>query len=217
MWHGLLALLLAASQRGFKDGYHNSTNATNGAAFAAELARCPTSVHMHHLGVCRCECVFVDVGLTRWLHTPLLASPGLNLNQDDCRHPSPRQACVPGLRWHLRQKPETRARLTKALSRQRQSQRVLLYGFEANSHFTPQLEVLERRQRRNGYRVKLFTSTAIATHDGAIRLAVDQSVGHLGSGIEACHAEHASLPATPAASSAAAMVRAVDAAASLQA
>ena len=78
--------------------------------------------------------------------------------------------------------------------------------------FTPQLEILERRQRRNGYRVKLFTSTAIATHDGAMRLAVDQSVGHLGSGIEACHAEHASLPATPAASSAAAMVRAVDAA-----
>ena len=157
------------------------------------------------LRMCVCGC-----WPQRWLHTPRLASPGLDLNQDDCRHPSPRQARS----WPALAPPaETGdAGTAKALSRQRQSQRVLLYGFEANAHFTPQLEVLERRQRRNGYRVKLFTSTAIATRDGAMRLAIDQSVGHLGSGIEACHAEHASLPATPAASSAAAMVRAVDAA-----
>mmetsp|Transcript_7481 Transcript_7481/g.17731 ORF Transcript_7481/g.17731 Transcript_7481/m.17731 type:complete len:254 (-) Transcript_7481:233-994(-) len=164
---------------------------------------------MHHLGVCRCECVFVDVGLndgSTLLAWPRLASTSTKMTTGTLR----RDRRVPGLRWHLRQKPETRARLKRCLANAKAN--ACYYGFEANAHFTPQLEILERRQCRNGYRVKLFTSTAIATHDGAMRLAVDQSVGHLGSGIEACHAEHASLPATPAASSAAAMVRAVDAA-----
>ena len=117
---------------------------------------------------------------------------------------------IPGLRWHLQQKPETRARLGRCVANATAT--ACYYGFEANAHFTSKLEALQRRRRSQGYKVTLFTSTAFATRNGALRFAVDKSAFHLGSGIEGCHTVPTSLSATPAAASAPAVVRAVDAA-----
>ena len=147
------------------------------------LTRCPTSVHMRHLGVCSCDCVFVDVGLndgSTLFAWPQTASHLTKMTAGTQR----RDRRVPGLRWHLRKQPETRARLRRCVANATAT--ACYYGFEANARFAPQLEELQQRRRSQGYRVKLFTSTAFATAEGTLRLSVDQSAGHLGSGIEGC-------------------------------
>ena len=67
---------------------------------------------MRHLGVCHCECVFVDVGLndgSTLLHWPRNAARSTAMSAGTIR----RDRRIPGLRWHLREQPLLRARMKR--------------------------------------------------------------------------------------------------------
>ena len=180
------------------------------AAFGIQdlLDRCPASPHVRHLGVCHCECVFVDVGLndgSTLLHWPRNAARSTAMSAGTIR----RDRRIPGLRWHLREQPLLRARMKRCLANSTANS--CFYGFEANGAFTARLLALQRRLRVAGQRVALFTETALATFDGQLRFVRDETKLHLGSSIEACGSA-VTAPAPGKARSSVAVVQAVDAA-----
>ena len=109
-----------------------------------EHTSCATSLHANHLGVCRCDCVVVDIGL----------NDGASLQQ------WPRDALAQAKKDGISHRPVWQ-RLQQCLS---PSAATCYYGFEANPDLSAQLEALGVRLRADGVRVKLFTETAFSTH-----------------------------------------------------
>ena len=106
------------------------------------LSSCPHSLHAQYLGVCQCDCTFVDVGL----------------NDGDSL-----------LSWYktVRFKHTDAASGVKSCARGAGT--ACYYGFEANPVFNGTLLALESRLLNANVRVKVFVSTAFSTHaDGAL-------------------------------------------------
>ena len=103
-----------------------------------------------HLGVGRCPCVLIDVGLNN----------GSSLLE------WARLAAV-----HRELPAGSQARLAQCAL----SVDTCYYGFEANPIFDERLRTLERRLQDEGVRVKLFTSTAFNTHGRQAEFLVERS------------------------------------------
>jgi hypothetical protein len=150
-------------------------------SFAGAQQGCGASPHVQHFGICRCKCVFIDVGandgstLMQW---PRSASDSTRMSAGTTR----RDKKTPGLRWHLRAFPELRERLHTCLGNASSS---CFYGFEGNADFTPRLTKLQANLRRRGVHATYFTETLFAKADGEQRFHIDRGSLHLGSSIEA--------------------------------
>ena len=140
-------------------------------ALAEPAGRCnhssAPSLHGQHLGVCRCACTFVDIGLNDgrtllhwWRHPSLAASlPAAQLQR--------LQACA-------------------ALPHKSHC----YYGIEANARWSERLLEQQRRLRARGLRVKLFTDTALSTKEGVHEFFVERSGPGLDASLEATREEH---------------------------
>ena len=123
---------------------------------------CAASLHATHLGLCRCACVLVDVGLndgSSLLEWPHRAASMLG------RSPFPQ-------RQQLRP-------LVKACAR---SNTTCYYGFEANPGFDEKLQLLESQHRQHGLPIRIFTSTAFSNHSGGADFLVEPP-GHKTGGV----------------------------------
>lgn len=145
----------------------------------ATLHNCAASPHMQYFGICKCDCVFIDVGandgstLTLW---PQTASMLTRMSSGTIR----RDKKIPGLRWHLNEFPELRGRLRNCLGNVSSS---CYYGFEGNFQFTAKLRKVQGDLRRRGYHAQFFTETLFAKTNGTERFHIDNTHYHLGSSI----------------------------------
>ena len=106
------------------------------------------SLHARHLGVCRCDCALVDVGL----------------NNGDSLQQWPSTALA-----RLQGRGVARG-LLRCLDATAKSRTVCWYGLEANPAFDSSLNMLQGSLRAQGVRVKLFSSTALSIDGGGANL-----------------------------------------------
>ena len=115
---------------------------------------CPDSIHAAHFGVCRCDCVLVDVGLNdgqslfAW-STHLLARFVKNNRSWQTPLRNRLQSCV------------------------QQNMTTCYYGFEANPAYDATLLSLESQLRAQGRRARLFRSVAFSTDARGAEFLVD--------------------------------------------
>ena len=110
----------------------------------------PDSIHAPHLGVCRCRCTLIDVGL----------NDGQSVRE---------WARIAAEHSQMMVHSETRAQMRACV----EDASTCYYGFEANPVFTPMLSQLERQQRVNGTSMRLFTETAFNTRGGDVEFLVE--------------------------------------------
>ena len=119
----------------------------------------PDSIHAQQLGVCRCKCTLIDVGLNN----------GRSVRE---------WARVAAEHSQMAAYPERRAQLRACVD----DISTCYYGFEANPAFTPMLNELERQQRASGTSMRLFTETAFNTQGGDVEFLVEpEGAGATGS------------------------------------
>lgn len=133
---------------------------------ASPRPSCPdgtSTFHAEALGVCRCECVLVDVGLNN----------GYSLME------WPRQAAMELARADRENehRSEVNRRMHQCL---RKRETTCYYGFEGNPAFDERLMATQEQLRRRGHHVKLYTSTVFSTHGGEADFFVEPARFHTG-------------------------------------
>lgn len=147
----LLCVFKAIGAAGLPTG--NANAALNKGAEASSLD-CPSSLHGQHFGFCHCECTFVDVGLNNG-HSIRLWPKIVQAKLDAQRNKSLETGAV-GQRLNACNKTSA-----------------CYYGFEANPFFDAMLAHSESVHRRDGVRMRLFTSTAFSTHGDGVDFYVE--------------------------------------------
>lgn len=146
--------------------------------------------HRTHLGLCRCACVLVDVGLN---DGSTLESWALEAARSGGR-PVGGGLNDPAVRALLAQSggdylrgdgawPSRRAQLeacTASADDPDPERRTCYYGFEANGVFDQPLGAIEAGLRAKGRHVKLFTSTAFNVHANPATFLVEPKSSRTG-------------------------------------
>ena len=169
--------------------HHQPLNATDGVVSAAAAAspapldaasghgQCSSasSIHQRLLGVCSCDCMFIDVGLNDG--RSLQAWPQEVLSRLGRRGP-----------FHQVSKCLQLKSSSATINNPKQV--TCWYGFEANPGFSSTLSALQQRLRGNGLRVHLFTNTAFNVNTEPVDFFVDSQAHGLGSTLVSTNVVH---------------------------